>query len=143
LRITVQPASSAGATLLLIRPMGAFHGMIAPTTPTGSRTSRPNCPADGLAGSSNGYVLASAAKALKVRSAPMPPPRATACSTPDSRGQIWPMSSERLFSSAPIARRYSARWSCVSDGHGPWSNASRAAPTAREMSAACASGTVK
>jgi len=24
--------------------MGAFHGMIAPTTPTGSRTIRPNAP---------------------------------------------------------------------------------------------------
>src|SRR6202042_3961499 len=40
LRITVQPASSAGATLLLIRTIGAFHGMIAPTTPTGSPTTR-------------------------------------------------------------------------------------------------------
>jgi hypothetical protein len=50
-------------------------------------------------------VLASAANALKVRSAPMPPPRAMACSTPDSRGQIWPTSSVRFFSSAPIARR--------------------------------------
>src|ERR1700678_3227015 len=42
--MTVHPASSAGAILLLIRPMGAFHGMIAPTTPTGSRTIRPNAP---------------------------------------------------------------------------------------------------
>jgi hypothetical protein len=37
--------------------------MIAPTTPTGSRTIRPNWPALGLAGSSNGNVLASAANA--------------------------------------------------------------------------------
>ena len=139
----MHPASSAGATLLLISPIGAFHGMIAPTTPTGSRTSRPNCPTLGFAGSSNGYVPASAANALKVRSAPAPAPRATACSTPDSRGQIWPMSADRFFSSVPIARRYSARCSCVSQGHGPLSNASRAAPTARTMSAAWASGTVK
>jgi len=69
----VHPASSAGATLLLIRAIGAFHGMIAPTTPTGSRTSKPNCPADGFAGSSNGYVPASAANPLKVCSAPAPP----------------------------------------------------------------------
>jgi hypothetical protein len=47
--------------------------MIAPTTPTGSRTIRPNCPALGLAGSSNGNVLASAANALKVVCAPRPP----------------------------------------------------------------------
>jgi hypothetical protein len=90
-------------------------------------------PTDGLAGSSNGNVLARSANPLKVRSAPMPPPRATAASTPDSRGQIWPTSSERFLSSAPIARRYSARCACVSHGHGPLSNASRAAPTAREM----------
>ncbi len=42
--ITVQPASSAGATLMRMSGSGAFHGMIAPTTPTGSRTSRPNPP---------------------------------------------------------------------------------------------------
>ena len=59
---TVQPASSAGATLFAIRPMGAFHGMIAPTTPTGSRTSRPNePPAVGVARSSNGKLSASPA----------------------------------------------------------------------------------
>ncbi len=59
---TVQPASSAGATLLAMSAIGAFQGMIAPTTPTGSRTSRPNLPpADGVAGSSNGNVSASPA----------------------------------------------------------------------------------
>ena len=44
LSTTVQPASSAGAILLAMSGIGAFHGMIAPTTPTGSRTSRPNPP---------------------------------------------------------------------------------------------------
>ena len=107
--MTVHPASRAGATLLLISPIGAFHGMIAPTTPTGSRTSRPNSPAAGLAGSSNGNVPARSANALKVTCAPAPPKRAMACSTPDSRGQIWPMSSLRPLSSAPMARRYPAR----------------------------------
>ena len=38
---TVQPASRAGAIFQLIATMAAFHGMIAPTTPTGSRTSHP------------------------------------------------------------------------------------------------------
>ena len=42
--ITVHPASSAGATLIRMSGSGAFHGMIAPTTPTGSRTRRPNPP---------------------------------------------------------------------------------------------------
>src|ERR1700678_11910 len=116
--MTVHPASSAGATLLLIRPIGAFHGMIAPTTPTGSRTSSPNCPAAGLTGSSNGYVAASAANALKVACAPRPPYWATACRTPDSRGQICPSSSDRLLSSAPIASRESARCACRSSRRG-------------------------
>ena len=40
---------------------GAFHGMIAPTTPTGSRTSRPKPGPDGCTASSNGNVSASAA----------------------------------------------------------------------------------
>jgi hypothetical protein len=105
LSTTVQPASRAGATLLLIRSIGTFHGMIAPTTPTGSRTIRPNFPADGLVGSSNGNVSASAANPAKVASAPLPLCRAMACSTPASRGQTWPMSADRFASSAPIARR--------------------------------------
>ena len=55
---TVQPASRAGAILWLIRPSGPFHGMMAPTTPTGSRTSRPKLPMVGVARSSNGKVSA-------------------------------------------------------------------------------------
>jgi len=141
--MTVHPANRAGATLLLIRPIGAFQGMIAPTTPTGSRTSRPNCPAVGLASSSNGNVSASAANAAKVTCAPLPLCRAMVCSTPASRGQTCPISADRFASSVPIARRYSARCAWVSQGHGPASNASLAALTARSMSAAWDSGTVK
>src|ERR1700687_5274575 len=37
-RIMVQPAASAGATLHVIWFNGQFHGVIMPTTPTGSRT---------------------------------------------------------------------------------------------------------
>src|SRR5580658_1863791 len=62
---------------------------------------------------------------------------------PDSRGQIWPRSPARPLRAAPMARRYSARCACVSRGQGPSSNASRAASTARAMSAACASATLK
>src|SRR5574342_1102837 len=35
---TVQPAASAGATFQVARLSGKFHGTIAPTTPTGSRS---------------------------------------------------------------------------------------------------------
>jgi len=139
----VHPASRAGATLLLISAIGAFHGMIAPTTPAGSRTIRPNCPAAGLVGSSNGNVPARSANALKVACAPAPPKRAIACNTPDSRGQIWPMSSPRLPSSPPMARRYPARSAWASCGQGPASNACRAASTALETSDPWASATLK
>ena len=55
---TVHPARSAGPILWPMRPSGPFHGMIAPTTPTGSRTRRPKPGPDGCAGSSNGNVSA-------------------------------------------------------------------------------------
>ena len=34
---SVLPVHSAGAIFIAPRPTGAFHGMIAPTTPSGSR----------------------------------------------------------------------------------------------------------
>ncbi len=58
---TVHPASSAGASFIEIRPIGAFHGMIAPTTPTGSLTTRPKPPRAGLAGRSHSNVSARSA----------------------------------------------------------------------------------
>ena len=60
LTITVQPASSAGAHLYAISEAGAFQGMIAPTTPTGSRTMSPTLPLPVRAcrSSSNGKVSA-------------------------------------------------------------------------------------
>jgi hypothetical protein len=48
----------AGAILLLIRPKGAFHGMMAPTTPTGSRTNSPNPGWLGVASCSHSKVSA-------------------------------------------------------------------------------------
>ncbi len=38
LSTTVHPAASAGATFQVARFKGKFHGTIAPTTPTGSRS---------------------------------------------------------------------------------------------------------
>ena len=57
---TVHPATSAGASFQLASVTGAFHGMMAPTTPTGSPTTSP---ADGplTTWRSNGYVRASPA----------------------------------------------------------------------------------
>ncbi len=41
LTTTVLPTAMAGAILLTISVNGKFHGMIAPTTPIGLRTTRP------------------------------------------------------------------------------------------------------
>ena len=35
---TVLPAASAGATAIMVRNIGEFHGMMTPTTPSGSRS---------------------------------------------------------------------------------------------------------
>src|SRR5262249_53079192 len=122
---------------------GAFHGMIAPTTPTGSRTRRPKPGPDGCACSSNGNVSASAAYDSKPLAAIIPEYWAMLCNVPDSRGHSSPSASLRSMSAAAKARMYSARSAWVSVGHGPSSNAVRAASTARAMSAACASATLK
>jgi hypothetical protein len=57
-RMTVQPASRAGTTLLTAMNSGTFQGMIAATTPTGSRRTfvSPNMP---VRVSSHGNVAAS------------------------------------------------------------------------------------
>ena len=44
--LTVQPAASAGATLRVIIDMGKFHGVMAPTTPTGCRSVKKRRPPD-------------------------------------------------------------------------------------------------
>ena len=38
LRTKLQPAASAGASLNAVSSSGEFHGMMAPTTPTGSNS---------------------------------------------------------------------------------------------------------
>ena len=44
LATTVLPTASAGAILFASRVSGKFQGMMAPTTPSGRRTTRPNAP---------------------------------------------------------------------------------------------------
>ena len=121
---------------------GAFHGMIAPTTPTGSRTMSPNLPPIvGVASSRNGKVSAIAAYSSNAAAAWSAELLATLWVVPDSRGHTSARASSRSRTAVPSARRYSARSAWVKRGHGPSSNAARAASTARETSSAFASGT--
>jgi hypothetical protein len=60
LRIAVHPASSAGTSLLTAMNSGTFHGMIAATTPTGSRRTRVS-PKSPVRVSSQGKLSASPA----------------------------------------------------------------------------------
>ena len=54
---------SAGASFIEMRPIGVFHGMIAPTTPTGSLTKSPKPPRDGRTGRSHSKMSAACASA--------------------------------------------------------------------------------
>ncbi|CAB4853390.1 unannotated protein [freshwater metagenome] len=56
LATTVQPATNAGASLLMMLRNGAFHGTIAATTPIGSYITVVGRPT--VRCSSNGYVSA-------------------------------------------------------------------------------------
>lgn len=136
---TVQPASSARATLMAIAKKGAFHGAIAATTPTGSRTTIATLPGY-IVGRSSCQLCASALRAWnanisidrsvpaweKVYTAPICPLQACASS------------SVRRWSAAT---RHPARSPGVMRGQDPRSNASRAASTAARTSSACASAT--
>ena len=48
LRTTVLPAASAGASFHDAIASGKFHGVMSPTTPSGSRTVKPSPPATGI-----------------------------------------------------------------------------------------------
>ena len=65
--ITVHPASNAGATLLDMIAYGTFHGAMAATTPTGSRTTKAQGDIALLTRSSN-------AKRVRTASAPRTSP---------------------------------------------------------------------
>ncbi|CAM5714418.1 hypothetical protein SFUMM280S_01355 [Streptomyces fumanus] len=61
-RTTVQPASSAGTSLVSADWCGAFQGMTAATTPTGSRCTRVRAVLPSVRGSSSSHGRAAAAR---------------------------------------------------------------------------------
>jgi hypothetical protein len=136
---TVHPATSAGANLPDAVTCGPFHGVIAATTPTGSRrtVTGPRIP------SRRSSHAKPAPSWPKYRH---PAAAAATCRGWDIGAPICAVikaanSSRRLaYRSANLAR-ISARSAGSIRGQGPRSNASRAAATARSMSAGVPAGT--
>ena len=137
----MQPARNAGASLLIAMNSGTFHGMIAATTPTGSRRTRlrPNMP---LRSSSHGKDSASCCCTARTAVAGVicimltVPPGA-----PISLEMTPHTSSARAARSSVNLASTAARSAGVERGHGPESKAARAAVTAASTSASTASGT--
>ena len=138
----VHPATSAGASFDMAVNCGTFHGAIAPTTPTGSRrtiTFPPNTPARM---SSHSYAEPTASIALRINSGGGDwPTLENEIGEPISVVMTSAISSRREAYRPANRCRTSMRSDGVIRGQGPLSNASRAAATARSMSASDPSGT--
>ncbi len=140
-RMTVQPAASAGPSFSDAVATGPFHGMIVATTPTGSRTIRA-LPSAHVRVSSNAKRSCSVAASAHIANAFSWNARLTASGAPISAVNEATMSSKRCSTSWRMRRSAAARSAASMRGHGPSSNARRAAATAASTSAGCASGTV-
>ena len=130
------PYASAGAIFHAGIASGKFHGVIMPTTPTGSRvisTVRPGR-TDGT--SSPFARSASPAKNLKIDPARAASPMPSGLVLPSSRDSSVPSSSLRARISVPIASRMSARCWMLAAAH--FGNAARAASIAVAACAASA-----
>jgi hypothetical protein len=129
LRIIVQPTASAGATLQQIWLSGQFHGVIMPTTPIGSFTSR--VLPSSLLGSKSGSNLRASSKWT------MPSGTCAAAASPTGAPISSVTASARSFDrrciSAMIASSRSSRSAFDVRLYRP--NARRAAATARLTSA--------
>ncbi len=136
LSTTVQPAASAGATFAAIWCSGKFHGVMAPTTPTGSRSTSelPICSANLTSWSSAG-IDANVAIGM-----PTWTRRASLRGIPTSRAMRSAMSSARAPSPPAMAWSSSARRSTGVPAHP--ANAPYAAATARSTSSGTPAGTL-
>ena len=136
LSTTVQPATSAGATLSVIWLSGKFHGVIQPTTPIGSRTT-----SELPTRSSHSKARATLAKLAQFHTGPPTcTGRAIFRGMPTSRAMTVASSSVRAFSPAATLSRKAARVSRGNAAHA--GKAARAAATAWAASPAVPAGTV-
>ena len=134
LKTTVQPYASAGATFHAGIAIGKFHGVMIPTTPSGSRSTSTSTPGRTLRMCSPATRSASPAKNRKICDARWTSPIASARGLPSSRASCSPSSSARAASSSPAVSKTVLRSMGVAAAH-PGA-ASAAAATA---SSTCAS----
>src|SRR5262245_17865404 len=134
LKTTVLPNASAGAIFHAGIASGKFHGVIAATTPSGSRVTSQSIPGRTDAIFSPPTRSASPAKNLKMNPARAASPTASASGFPCSRASSLPSSSLRARISLPARSSTSNRSCGVVSDH--FANAFRAAAMARSTSAA-------
>ena len=142
LSTTGQPAAIAGASLWATRLSGKLNGLIAPTTPIGTRNVNPILPSP-LAVASSGTtspasVRASAAAKRNVSTARSASTRAVLSGLAASAAMIRANSSRRSASRRAAVSRTSARFQ---RGSGPAASAALATATARSTSAGVHTGT--
>ena len=131
LSTTGQPAAMAGASLWATRLSGKLNGLMAPTTPIGTRSVKPILPSPlGMASRatmSPASVRASAAANWNVPTARSASTRAVLIGLAASRAMISANSSRRSASSRAALSRTSARFqrgsgpaasAALADGHG-------------------------
>lgn len=141
LRMTAQPASSAGPSLAAAVNCGTFHGTTAATTPTGSRrtSSGPRTPPRRSSYTKSRAMVIAASQTIIA-------PSAWARTDQEYGEPFWALmeraiSSYRAATPSLIRVTTAIRSSTVIRGQGPSSKARRAAATARSTSAAEACGT--
>jgi hypothetical protein len=101
LNTTVHPYASAGAIFHAGIAIGKFHGVMTPTTPSGSRSTSTSTPGRTLRMCSPGMRSASPAKNRNSCAARRTSPTPSALGLPSSRESCSPSSRERASSSSP------------------------------------------
>lgn len=142
LRTTGHPAAMAGASLWATRLRGKLNGVIAPTTPMGTRRVKASLPSP-TSEASRGTISparrrASAAENVKVLTARRASTRAVFKGLAASTAIVWANSSVRSASRRAAVSRI---WARSQAGGGPASSTARAAATARSTSASPQAGT--
>ena len=139
---TVLPAASAGAIFTAVRNSCEFHGTMAATTPSGSRSVKASM--SGLSIGNVSPVILSAAPAKKWKNSAMyfACQRVSFRSLPVSTVSIRPSSSDLAASRSPRRLKHLPRSEANIRDHGPSRKARSAARTARSTSSAVASGTI-